>query len=89
MENIKLKEVDELIKTLTTFAEKEKEKFRVGLLLGESIRALQTCASSLEQLRLRGEKVDSTRNRNIKNLKKIRLNLIEVCKTLGIGGSSG
>ena len=89
MNEINLKEVEQLIKTATEFRDKEKEKFRVGSIWKESIEALRVTIASLEQLRSRGEKVDSARQSNIQNLRKIVLNLLEIGGVLGLANNSG
>jgi len=89
MEKIELKEVEKLIKTATEFRDKEKEKFKVGLILKESIDALRRTISSFEQLQLRGEKVNSARLNNMRTLRQILLNLIDLGEILGLVGGSG
>lgn len=89
MEKLDIKELDKTIKELTTLREQEKEKYLVGSIWKESVEALRLCISSLEQLSLRGEKINSARQNNLTNLRKILLNLLEIGELLGIGSGSG
>jgi hypothetical protein len=93
MENIdikpQLKELQKTIETLTAFSETEKQKFKVGLILKESIDNLRKCLSSLEQMHIRGEKVNSARQDNLKILRIILLNFLDLSLILGVGERSG
>jgi len=89
MDKIDLKEVEKLIKTATEFRDKEKEKFKVGLILKESIDSLRRTISSLAQMELRGEKVNSARLDNMRALRLLLLNLIDLGIILGMVERSG
>ena len=89
MESINLKEVEQLIKTATEFKDKEKEKFKVGLIIKESIDALRSTLSSLEQLEARGDKINSARKDNLKTLRLILLNILDLSLILGVGSRPG
>jgi len=60
---------------------REKEKYNVGLLLKESIEGLRLCIPTFQQKVMR----DDTRKTKVGYLKNIGLNLMEVCRILGIG----
>lgn len=73
LENLKkIKKETEIIEA------REKEKYKVGVILNETINALRVCISSLEQLEARGEKVNSVRQNNMKNLRIILLNILDL-----------
>lgn len=87
MEKEKLTPVLEILKEakkeLLFLEEKEQEKYKVGLLLDESIRALRVCIPSLIQPGLRLDK----RKKRVENLKEIGLNLMELCRIFRLVGS--
>ena len=89
MEKLDIKELEKTIRELTTLREQEKEKYLVGSIWKESVDALRICISSLEQLEIRGEKINSVRQDNLTNLRKILLNLLQIGGLLGIGNRSG
>jgi len=89
MEKLDIKELDKTIKELTTLREQEKEKYLVGSIWKESVDAMRVCIASLEQLEIRGEKVNSARQDNLTNLRKILLNFLQIGELLGIASRSG
>ena len=78
MENLRLKELDELIKSLTALRNKEDEKYRAGALARQSLEKIKMAVNSLSQLKVRGEKIDSARRNNLGILKEILKNLEEL-----------
>mgnify|MGYP001309302317 CR=1 FL=1 len=81
-------ELNKTINSMIKLREQEKEKYQVSEILHTSILILKSCISSLEQLKIRGEKIDSTRQNNLKNLRNLMANLTEIKRLLGMGGRS-
>ena len=82
-------ELNKLISSLTELREQEKEKYQVSEILHVAIQLLSGSISSFEQLQIRGEKVNTSRKKNLENLKKVLANLLEIRRLLGMGGRSG
>jgi len=69
--------------------ESEKQKYRVGLIMQESINELRSIIASLEQLEARGEKVNSARQDNLNKLRLVLKDQLELSLILGVGDGSG
>lgn len=82
-------ELTQAINSMIKLREQEKEKYQVSELLHTAIIFLQSSISSFEQLKQRGEKVDTNRKNNLENLRKIMANLLEIRRLLGMGSRSG
>lgn len=84
-----LKEIESTIKELSMFRDEELKKFKVGLLLNRSSDKLKGTISSFEQFLIRGEKVNSIKRNNIRCMRQILLDLLELRDILGIGSRYG
>ena len=73
-----MKELDELIKSLVALKEKENEKYRAGAIARQSLEKLKMAVNSLSQLKVRGEKIDSTKRKNLSLLKETLEHLKEL-----------
>jgi len=81
--------LNQTINSMIKLREQEKEKYQVSELLHVAIEYLKGSISSFEQLKIRGEKVDTNRKKNLENLKKVLANLLEIKRLLGLGNRSG
>ena len=81
--------LNQTVKSMIKLREQEKEKYQVSELLHVAIEYLKGSISSFEQLKIRGEKVDTNRKKNLENLKKVLANLLEIKRLLGLGNRPG
>ena len=89
MNEINLKEVEQLIKTATEFRDKEKEKYQVGMLWEQGINSLESSLASLSQLQIRGVELRTAKKDNLRILRTSLMNFLELGLALGIGNRSG
>lgn len=79
----------EIKKETEIFEAGEKEKYKVGLILKESIDELRRVISSFEQLTGKGYKINSEKRNNMRAILLILGNLLDLVTILGIGNHSG
>ena len=81
--------LNQTINSMIKLREQEKEKYNASELLHVAIQLLSSSISSFEQLQIRGEKVNTARKKNLKNLGQIEANLYEIRRILGLGSRPG